>query len=340
MSSQHALVSIIIVNYNGAELLKECLRSVFGQRYRPIEVIVVDNGSVDESVAIVQREFPEARVLPLGRNAGFAEANNVGMRQAQGEFIVLLNNDTVVDENWLPPLLDMLQNPKVAIAASKVLTDGVPREFYEMNGTINYLGYNIMRQFTDLSMIFYAGGTSLMFRRHEVDEPFINEYFLYHEDVHLSWRMRLKGKDVRMAQDSVVYHRGSQTTRRQASSLITFYQVRNRILNLFIFYETRTLLKLLPLLIGDGIALLARAAVSRSLSALGALQAYGWLVAHAGWIWDKRAREQSSRAVRDEPILELMSADLFDESRSPRVVTLTNRLARSYARLAGLPYHV
>ncbi len=340
MNTQRGLVSIVIVNYNGAELLRPCLRSVFAQRYRPIEVIVVDNGSADGSVEIVKKEFADARVIALNRNAGFAGGNNIGVQEATGEFVVLLNNDATVDENWLAPLLTLLADPNVAIAASKVLTDGVPSEFYAMNGTINYLGYNIMRAFTDLSMIFYAGGTSLMFRREEIGKPFLSDYFLYHEDVYLSWRVRLKGKDVRMAQGSVVYHRGSQTTQRQPSSLISFYQVRNRLLNLLLFYERRTLLKLLPLLIADMLATLIRAAMSRSMSVRGAMQAYVWLVTHPGWLRRKRTKEQAARTIEDSRILSLMSADVFDGVRSPRIAGVINRLARGYARLMRLPFHV
>ncbi len=339
MSEQASRVSVVIVNYNGAELLHRCLRSVFAQRYRPMEVLVVDNGSVDGSVEMVQKEFPEARVISLNRNAGFAEGNNIGVREARGEFVVLLNNDTEVEDNWLPPLLAVMEDPHVAIAASKVVTDGVPEEFYTMNGTINYLGYNIMRKFADLSLIFYAGGTCLMVRREQVGEPFVNEYFLYHEDVYLGWRMRLQGKDVRMAQGSVVYHRGSQTTKQQVSSLITFCQVRNRMLNLLLFYEARTLLKLLPLLIADVLFVLARAAMSRSMSVHGALQAYGWLLTHAGWIRNRRVQEQAARTVGDERILALMSADVFDQSRSSPLAVPINRLARAYAKLIRLPFH-
>lgn len=339
MSQQAPLVSVVIVNYNRAELLRRCLQSVFAQRYRPIEVIVVDNGSVDDSLDVVRTGFPDARVISLDRNAGFAEGNNIGVREARGEFVVLLNNDSEVEENWLPPLLDLMQDSNVAIAASKVLTDGVPEEFSTMNGTINYLGHNIMRQFADLSMIFYAGGTSLMFRRAEVGEPFVNEYFLYHEDVCLCWRMRLRGKDIRMAQDSVVYHRGSETTKRQASSLISFYQTRNRILNLLLFYEGWTLLKLLPYLIADALAAVLRAGLRRSRSLPGTLKAYIWLLTHRAWVRALREKEQAVRAVPDEAILALMSADVFDENRSSPMAAPLNRLARAYATLVRLPFH-
>ncbi len=332
------LVSIVIVNYNGAELLRQCLKSVFAQPYRPIEVIVVDNASVDDSVEIVRREFPQVRLILNKRNLGFAEGNNVGVEAASGEFVVLLNNDATVEAQWLPSLLEAINEPNVAVVTSTVITDGIPAEFYEMNGSVNYLGYNIMRQFADTTKVFYAGGTSLMFRKNIVGEPFLREYFLYHEDVYLSWRLRLQGLDIRMAPNSIVMHKGNATTKKEASSLITFYQERNRILNLLLLYETITLIKLAPFLMFDVLAKLGNAALSNSKSLPGTLKAYWWLATHSKWLRAQRAKEQAARKVSDEIVLRLMSADVFDESRAPKIVRILNVCAQFYARLVGLPF--
>lgn len=334
-----ALVSIVVVNYNGADLLRQCLKSVFSQPYRPIEVIVVDNASIDNSVEMVIAEFPEAQIIRSEKNLGFAEGNNVGVRAASGEFVVLLNNDAAVDEKWLVRLLKALDYENVAIATSKVITEGIPAEFYEMNGSLNFLGYNIMRQFSDLSRIFYAGGTSMMFRKSIVSEPFLNEYFLYHEDVYLSWRMRLRGYDVRMAARSLVHHRGNATTKRQAPSLITFYQERNRILNLLLFYQPGTLIKLIPFFVFDVSAKLGNAVLSNSRSLPGTLKAYWWLLTNMTWIRRQRTKEQAARTVADKDILKLMSPNVIDEARAPKIARIFNSCARFYTQLVGLPFH-
>ncbi len=337
--AENELVSIVIVNYNGAALLRPCLQSVFAQPYRPIEVILVDNASRDESCEVIRNEFPDVRLLALDRNTGFAGGTNAGVREAKGDCIVLLNNDAEVEANWLPPLLEVLKRPGVAIAASKVVTDGVPDAYFEMNGTMNYVGYNIMRQFADLSKVFYAGGTSLMFRRSVVGGPFPDEYFLYHEDVHLSWRMRLQGHDIRMAQESVVSHRGSASTKREASALITFYQVRNRLLNLLLFYEALTIAKLLPLIVFDVAASLLPAFFSPSKSLSGVVRAYGWLLFNPLWIKSERGRLQAQRRVPDSTIMSMMSADVIDAARSGAPASVFNVLSRIYARIVGLKYH-
>ena len=86
-------VTVIVLNWNGADLLGDCLRSVKAQDFRDFEAIVVDNGSTDGSADLVEREFPELRLIRLTENTGFCHGNNIGMSAAAGDLIVLLNND-------------------------------------------------------------------------------------------------------------------------------------------------------------------------------------------------------------------------------------------------------
>ena len=330
-------VSVVIVHYNGERLLDACLASVQAQVYRPVEVILVDNGSSDGSIAMVRVKYPEVRVLAQGTNLGFAEGNNRGVEAATGEYVVLLNNDTEVTADWLPGLLEYMMEPAVAVVTSKVVTDGVPDRFYSMNGSLNPLGYNIMRVFADLSHIFFAGGASVMFRRAEIPRPFLSEYFLYHEDVFLSWRMRLLGRDVRMAQRSLVYHRGSATTKTQASAFVTFYQERNKLLNALLLFGGWTLLRLAPLMVMEGIAKLIAGAVSGRKSPLGILRGYVWILSHAGWVLARRRELQASRVVPDRDILCWMSARLLDGDGA--VARVVNGWMRTYARVTGLGLH-
>jgi GT2 family glycosyltransferase len=331
------LVTVVIVNYNGAPLLRQCLQSVFAQPFRPIEVIAVDNASTDDSVSMVQREFPEVRIIANNKNFGFAEANNQGVASARGEYVVLLNNDTVVDPAWLEELLMTVRMPGMGIVTSKVITDGVPVAFYEMNGTVNYVGYNIMRHFVDLSQVFFAGGASLIFRRREFNPPFLKEYFLYHEDVYLSWRARLRGLGISMAQGSIVHHRGSAATRREPSAVISFFQERNRLLNCLLFYETRTLVLLIPYFLADACAKVSMSIVVRRKSLYGILKSYWWLLSHGGWILHERAELQSSRSVPDVSILSFMSTKVIDGDSV--VIRLINRISRRYALATGLLSH-
>ena len=334
MSPGTPLVSVVIVNYNGAALLDTCLASIQRQGYKPLDLIVVDNGSADNSVDLVRTRYPDVRVLEQGRNLGFAEGNNVGVRAARGTYVVLLNNDTEVTPGWIGGLIEQLADPDVAVVTSRVVTDGVPEQFYAMNGSLNPLGYNVMRVFTDLSRVFFAGGASLMFRREEIPQPFLPEYFLYHEDVYLSWRMRLMGRSIRMAQPSVVYHRGSVTTRKQATVTVTFYQERNKLLNALILYQASTLIRLLPLLVADGFAKLAGSLLLKRKSFLGILKAYLWCLVHPSWILAQRRACQAGRTVADNVVMSSMSSRMIDGGGI--AARWLNAAMRGYLRMVGL----
>ncbi len=335
--SDNPIISVIIVNFNGRDLLGPCLESVTSQRYAPVEIILVDNGSSDESIAYVRSRFPHVRILVNQSNLGFAGGNNSGFSAARGTYVALLNNDVVVDGEWLTALYRYLRTHDAAIVASLVLTDGTPREDYAMNGTLNFLGYNIMRQFTDLSQVFYASAASVLFRRTLVERPFLDEYFLYHEDVFLSWKLRLRGLVPAMAQDSIVHHRGSVSTQRERKTKVTYYQERNRLLNALLFFEARTLVLLLPYFIVDAAAKLVNGMIGRGKSAAGILRGYWWLLTHMAWVHGQRKEIQVSRVVADRAILALMSAKVLDSESLP--ARICNALSRKYATIVGLAYH-
>jgi GT2 family glycosyltransferase len=331
------LVSIVIVNFNGRELTEECLRSVFAQPYRPIEVIVVDNGSGDGSVQMLRSQFPEVHLVENAQNLGFASANNIGVMHARGRWIALLNNDTEVESDWLPALLHECRKEGTGVVTSRIITEGVPAEYYEMNGSINYLGYNVMRVFDDLSMVFFASGASLLFSRELVRRPFLDEYFLYHEDVYFSWVLRLRGLVVKMAQGSVVRHHGSATTRKQPSRTITFYQERNRLLNALLLFEKGTLVKILPYLLLDAVSKTVVGVFSARKSLMGIVQSYTWCLTHLRWLVGERRRHQLQRTVKDTEILKWMSCRIVDAGG--RRASWLNACSRTYTRVVGLAHY-
>ncbi len=115
-------VSVISVNYNGARYLTDLLTSLEKQSYPNFEILMVDNGSTDDSVPLVQQNFPGVRLIQARRNTGFAGGNNLGIRKSKGPYVALINNDTVVDENWLSHLVeDASTSPGIGAVGSKIL---------------------------------------------------------------------------------------------------------------------------------------------------------------------------------------------------------------------------
>ena len=234
-STNLPLTSVIIPNWNGAHHLPTCLESLRRQTLRDFEVIVADNGSTDGSLDLLARDYPWVRVLPLGENRGFAGACNAGMRIAQGEFIVLLNNDTEADPCWLEEVVAAFErHPEAGIVASKMLlfdrrdTFHTAGDFYRLDGIPGNRGVwqQDEGQYDREEYVFSACGGSAAYRRVMLEQVgLLDEDFFYScEDVDLAWRAQLAGWRCVYAPHAVVYHKLSATG---GGTTASFYDGRN-----------------------------------------------------------------------------------------------------------------
>ena len=234
-STNLPLTSVIIPNWNGAHHLPTCLESLRRQTYPHFEVIVADNGSTDGSLDLLARDYPWVRVLPLGENRGFAGACNAGMRIAQGEFIVLLNNDTEADPRWLEEVVAAFErHPEAGIVASKMLlfdrrdTFHTAGDFYRLDGIPGNRGVwqRDEGQYDREEYVFSACGGSAAYRRVMLEQVgLLDEDFFYScEDVDLAWRAQLAGWRCVYAPRAVVYHKLSATG---GGTTASFYDGRN-----------------------------------------------------------------------------------------------------------------
>jgi len=115
-------VSVIIPNFNGEELLKDCLTSLKNQSFKEFEIILVDNNSTDNSLEYIENNFPKVRIIKLNKNFGFAKSINQGVKASKAKYVVFLNNDTEVEKNWLKNLVECVDNhPEVISVNSKLL---------------------------------------------------------------------------------------------------------------------------------------------------------------------------------------------------------------------------
>ncbi len=238
MSSQMPLVSVIIPNWNGKRFLPTCLQAMKAQTYLGFEVILVDNGSKDGSVALVERDFPWVKVVALRENMGFAAACNVGAEHAEGDVLALLNNDTEAEPGWLDELVKTLQeHPEAGTAASKIL-------LFDRRGVIHSTGDLMGRdgiprnrgvweedrgQYDRNLYVFGGCGAAVAYRREMWEEigGFDEDLFMYLEDVDLAWRAQLRGWKAVYSPNARVYHHLSATGGGQVAS---FYTGRNTML--------------------------------------------------------------------------------------------------------------
>jgi GT2 family glycosyltransferase len=234
-TNNQRLISIIIVNWNGAAHLPVCLAALRAQTYRHFKVIVADNASHDNSLALLARDYPEVKVVALSQNLGFTGGNNAGIRAASGEIIILLNNDTEVDPHWLAEIVATFErHPEAGIVASKMKlfdrrdTFHTAGDFYRLDGVPGNRGvWEIDRgQYDREEYVFSACGGSAAYRKSMLDQiGLLDEDFFYScEDIDLAWRAQLAGWKCVYAPKAIVYHKLSATGGGKTAS---FYDGRN-----------------------------------------------------------------------------------------------------------------
>ncbi len=224
MTEKRAKVSVIIVNWNGLTHLEVRLDSLQNQTFRDVEVILVDNGSVDGSVAFVGEKYPWVKLVCLAENTGFATGNNRGFEQARGAYIVPLNNDTRVAPDWLEQLVAVADGrPQVGMVASRICSFDDP-------DLLDSIGMGICRdgmargkfrnrrwsdvQMSEVAEILIPSACAALYKRDMIAEVgfFDDDFFAYAEDVDLGLRGLLAGWDAVAATKAVVYHKYSQTS--------------------------------------------------------------------------------------------------------------------------------
>lgn len=147
------LVSIIILNYNAGELLLNCVESVLKTRYNNFEVILVDNDSKDNSHRKCKEKFEKIQLIENKENLGYCEGNNIGLRQAKGEFIAILNPDTIVDSDWLVHLIDAYNKFGSGLYQPKLVSNSSRDKFNSAGNIIHLLDLDIQGERETLTMV-------------------------------------------------------------------------------------------------------------------------------------------------------------------------------------------
>jgi GT2 family glycosyltransferase len=201
------LVSVLVVNWNGAGLLPSCLASVHAQDYRPVEIIVVDNGSIDESAEIAARD-PAVRLIRNPENLGFAVANNIGIEATAGEFVMLMNYDVRLRPDYIRILVARLQQDEGLGSASGKLLRAEPPDLIDSTGHVMYRNVWPTNRgedeldspaFDAAGEVFGVCAAAGLYRRAMLDDIRVNgeildgTFFAYLEDVDLDWRAQARG---------------------------------------------------------------------------------------------------------------------------------------------------
>ena len=238
-------VSIIIVNYNGKELLQKCLDSLLNVKYDNFEIILVDNNSTDGTVEFITKNHPSIILIKLDSNKGFAEPNNIAAKIAKGEYLLFLNNDTVVTHNFISEMVKVMEtDKKIAICQSLLLK---PDGSIDSSGDfIDDLGvvYNSKTKIDEIREVSSAKGASMLVRSDIFKKlgGFDQKFFVTFEDVDLCWRSWILGYRVLIIPASIVYHVGGITIKKLKSE-IAFHGFKNQISMKITNFETKLVFK-------------------------------------------------------------------------------------------------
>jgi len=262
-------VSVIVLNWNGKKHAGECLESLFKQTYKDYEILFVDNSSSDGSVEFVKKRFPaekypKLRILPSGGNWGQGGGDNFGIKRAKGKYVVLLDNDTKADKDFLKEAVKVAEkDPKVGAVVAKLM-------FYDKPNLINSVGHGVFvdgscvdlgireedkGQYDEVKEIFSANAAGILYRKDALEDTAIEgeyldaDFFTYYEDVDLGFRLRLAGWKIYINPKAIVWHKMNVSTS-QVSNLGLYSGIRNKPFFILKNYPTSLLAKYGPFIFG------------------------------------------------------------------------------------------
>jgi hypothetical protein len=307
-------VTIVIPHFR-AEVLYDCLASLFEHSDHPIRVLVVDDGDNAPSLQRAETAFPQIEILRNERNLGFTGSCNRGLDATQTRYAILLNDDTRVEPNWLGPLVAMAESDSRIAACQPKLRAATEPELFDYGGGaggyIDTLGYTFCRgrlfdsrerddgQYDAPVVLFWACGSALFLRVDAAREiGFLDlDFYMHFEEIDLCWRLQLAGYQIRAVPQSVVFHH-SGFSLPPASYRKTYLNHRNNVIMLCKNQTMRRLLWVLPLRISlDFLAMVNYLCRGQWSSGLATGVAWLWCLTHPRNINRRRRQSQTTRRV-------------------------------------------
>jgi len=241
-------VSVIIVNWNGKKWLKKCLDSLENQTYKNREIIIVDNASNDGSAEYLSKEYPKIRLIKNKKNLGFSTANNMGVKLSTGKYLLLINNDAWVEEDFIEKLLIFYKKHDYSVI-SPLEKRYKKEEITVLNTTIDPIvgpAYFIPK--LNKKKLFYMSVCYLCTRK-EYDESkgFDQNYFMYYEDVDWFWRLNLLGKKYTYVKDTFIYHAGGGSAGKGIKYNTSLWRNQNVLQTMIKNYSLVSLIIFLPI---------------------------------------------------------------------------------------------
>ena len=314
------LVTVVLITWNSAPYLRRCLEGIAGQAHRDLELIHVDNASVDDSVARVRQRFPQSQQIVNPQNRGFAAAANQAIRIARGEFVALCNPDAFLTADYLAKIIEALDRAGEKFGAATGTLIRARGYDIEPTNEIDSMGIRMTRSGRHFDItanreprtanreVFGVSGAAAVCRKSFIndvtinDEYFDEDFFAYREDADVAWRGRLLGWRALHVAEAIAYHVRTVTPERRRSlpAVINMHSVKNRFLLRLKNEGPYLALRNAPFeLTRDAITIGAVLTVERS-----SLPALSWLWRNRRRIMEKRRAIQRRRRVSDRALAE------------------------------------
>ncbi len=307
------LVSISVVNYNGEKFLPEFFASLSRQTYSNFEVIFVDNASVDGSVRYVREHYPHVTVVETGKNAGYAEGNNIGYEHSKGEYILIMNNDTILAEDLIEKMLqafDEIPNLGVVQPMVRLMSQNEKLDACGSFWTNTGFNYHIgiyksahLPLYNESFPVYSVKGMCMMVPRKAIEEVglFDPDFWCYFEETDFCHRLWLAGYQCWYYPKTFIYHYMGGTSSKKPSSFIQFHSFKNRLCSYLKNLSPWEMVKILPvyffLNFFWSLAFFVRLDIH---NALVVWRALWWNVLHLGETMTKRNRVQKKMRKRSD----------------------------------------
>lgn len=313
------LVSIIIVNWNGGEVMWQCLDSLSKMRYSPWELIIVDNGSTDNSYKFAKKLVStshKVQVIENKSNLGFAKANNQGIEFAKGKYVLLLNNDTKVERDLISAMIKFMEtNLVVGVIQPKIFIMDKPGyldnagSFLTKTGFLQHWGYmhKDSTEFNKSREIFSAKGACMLIKKDLIDKIglFDNEFFNYFEETDFCWRVWLAGYRVMYVPTSHIYHMVGFSSKRQNQSFVYFHSLKNMLAAQIKNLELKNLIQITPTFLLIIVSLSIYYLIRLRFREFAMIwKAIFWNLTHIDRLLKKRSMVQRFRKVSDREIFD------------------------------------
>jgi GT2 family glycosyltransferase len=311
-------VSVIVVNYNGERFLKDCLSSLFEQTYSDLEIMLVDNNSVDGSVRLVEQNFPLVKIIKNKENLGFAGGSNIGYQQSTGDFICILNNDTVLEKDTIEKLVqsfDEIEN--LGVVQPKLLLMGRENQldscgsFFTNTGFLyhrgNYKNANL-EKYNRSFPVYSVKGVCLLTRREVIEKVglFDDDFFCFFEETDFCHRVWLAGYECWYYPKAVIHHALGGAALKQPSSFVQYHSFKNRLCSYLKNLSVKSLVTVLPVYLAINFVL--------GLVYLIKLDAENFLMIYKAVFWNFKNIRKTLRK-RKEVVREVDEAEIFRKVR-------------------------